>query len=73
MKKILNKKIHRLLTSKNAMRLFYLYHFIAGGFKSKKIDISFDGKKSRVEIVQNIIEKMPMGQLGHVRLGVRSP
>jgi hypothetical protein len=56
MKKFLNKKIHRLLTSKNVMKLFYLYHYMAGGFKSKKIDISFDGKKSRVEIVQNIID-----------------
>jgi hypothetical protein len=56
MKKFLKKKIHRLLTSKNVMRLFYLYHYMAGGFKSKKIDISFDGKKSRVEIVQNIID-----------------
>ena len=56
MKKLLNKKIHRLLTSKNVMKLFYFYHYIAGGFKSKKIDISFDDKKSRVEIVQNIID-----------------
>ena len=52
----LNKKIQRLLISKNTMKLFYFYHFLKGGFYSKKIDISFHGKKDRVEIVKNILK-----------------
>ena len=39
------------------MKLFYFYHFLKGGFYSKKIDISFHGKKDRVEIVKNILKK----------------
>ena len=53
----LKKKIQRLLISKNVKKLFYIYHYISGGFKSKKIDISFVGKKNRIEIVQNIINQ----------------
>ena len=52
----IKKKIQRLLVSKNTMKIFYLYHFFKGGYKSKKIDISFENKKSRVEIVNNIIK-----------------
>ena len=53
----LNKKIQRLLISKNIMKLFYFYHFLNGSFYSKKIDISFHGKKNRVVIVKNILKK----------------
>ena len=53
----LNKKIQRLLISKNIMKLFYFFHFLSGGFYSKKIAISFQGKKNRVEIVKNILKK----------------
>lgn len=53
----LKKKIQRLLVSKNVKKLFYIYHYISGGFKSRKIDISFTNKKNRIEIVQNIINQ----------------
>ena len=56
MKNFLNKKISRLLVSKNVMKIFYYYHFLKGGFKSKKIDINFSDKKTRQQIVQNIID-----------------
>lgn len=52
----LNKKIQRLLISRNFKKIYYLYHFLNGGFKSKKINISFSGKKNRIEIVQKIID-----------------
>jgi len=51
----LKKKINRLFISKNFKKLYYAYHFFTGGFNSKKIDISYSQKKSRVEIIQNII------------------
>lgn len=52
----LNKKIQRLIESKNVMKLFYFFHFINGGYKSKKIDISFHNKITRLDIVKNIIK-----------------
>ena len=52
----LNKKFQRLLISKKVMKLFYFFHFLNGGFKSKKLNISFHDKKSRIEIVKNIIK-----------------
>ena len=55
MNSYLRKKINRLLISKNFKKLYYIYHFFSGGFSSKKIDISFNQKKDRVEIIQNII------------------
>ena len=45
MKSFINKKIERLLVSKNVMKLFYLFHLLSGGFNSKKINISFEKKK----------------------------
>ena len=56
MKNYLIKKIQRLLVSKNMMKLFYLFHYLNGGSKSKSIDITFDDKKTRLEIVKNIIK-----------------
>tara|TARA_Y100000816_G_C26022746_1_gene535105 strand:- start:87 stop:809 length:723 start_codon:yes stop_codon:yes gene_type:complete len=53
--KFLQKKFHRLMVSKNVMKIFYFFHFLTGGFKSKKIDISFSDKISRIEIVKQII------------------
>jgi len=38
------------------MKLFYFFHYINGGYKSKKIDISFQDKITRLEIVKNIIK-----------------
>ncbi len=52
----LNKKIQRLLISKNIMKLFYFFHYINGGYKSKKLEISFQDKITRLEIVKNIIK-----------------
>ena len=52
----INKKFQRLLISKKVMKLFYFFHFLNGGFKSKKLNISFHNKKSRIEIVKNIIK-----------------
>jgi hypothetical protein len=56
MNNYLHKKYHRLLSSKNVMRFFYLIHYFTGGRYSKKIDISFEGKKKRSEIVKNILK-----------------
>ena len=55
MKKIFKKKLQRLLVSKNMMKILFGFHFLTGGYKSKKIDISFKNKKNRLEIVQNIL------------------
>ena len=51
----INKKIQRLLISRNFKKIYYAYHFLSGGFKSHKLDISFENKKNRIEIVQKII------------------
>lgn len=51
----LNKKIQRLLVSRRIMKLFYFFHFLSGGSKAKKINVSFEMKKKRLEIVQEII------------------
>ena len=55
MKKIFKKKLQRLLVSKNMMKILFGFHFLTGGYKSKKIDLSFKNKKNRLEIVQNIL------------------
>ena len=39
------------------MKIFYFFHFLSGGFKSKKIDVSFEGRESRIDIVKSIIDK----------------
>jgi predicted O-methyltransferase YrrM len=53
--KYLNKKFQRLLISKNVMKIFYWFHYINSGFNSKSLNISFENKKKRLEILQNII------------------
>ena len=57
MKNTIAKKIQRLLDSRNTMKIFYFFHFLSGGFKSKKIDVSFEGRESRIDIVKSIIDK----------------
>ncbi len=57
MKNLIAKKINRLLTSKNSMKIFHFFHYLLGGFNSKKIEVSFEDKKSRLEIIQNIINR----------------
>ena len=56
MKTFINKKIQRFLSSKNMMKIFYIFHYLNGGWKSKKIEIDFSNKKKRNEIVQKIID-----------------
>ena len=51
----LKKKIQSLLISRNFKKIYFFYHFLTGGFKTKRINVSFNDKKSRVEIVQKII------------------
>ena len=51
------KKIQRLLVSRNTMKIFRFFHYLGGGFKSKKINVSFNDKETRQYIVQSIIDK----------------
>ena len=37
------------------MKIIYFFHYMTGGINSKKIDIDFEGKESRIKIVQEII------------------
>lgn len=53
---LINNKIQRLLVSKKVMKFFYFFHWLSGGFKSKKINVSFHNKKDRVEIVKRVLE-----------------
>lgn len=52
----IKNKIDRLMVSKKIMRIFYFYHFITGGINSKSLDVKFENKKNRQEIVQEIID-----------------
>ena len=54
MKSFLKKKIQRFFVSKNVMKFIHFFHYIAGGFKAKKLNLSFENKKKRFEIVQRI-------------------
>lgn len=45
-----------MLVSKKVMKLFYIYHYIFGGWRSKDLNINFNNKKKRQEIVQEIID-----------------
>ena len=53
---LINNKIQRLLVSKKVMKFFYFFHWLSGGFNSKKINVSFHNKKDRVEIVKRVLE-----------------
>mgnify|MGYP005997114735 CR=1 FL=1 len=55
MKSFLKKKIQRFFVSKNVMKFIHFFHYIAGGFKAKKLNLSFENKKKRFEIVQELI------------------
>ena len=55
-KKYFNKKLQRLFISKNFMKILYFFHYIIGGRNAKDINISFDNRKKRSEIVQKIID-----------------
>ena len=45
MKNFLNKKISRLLVSKNVMKIFYYYHFLKGVLNLKKLILIFQIKR----------------------------
>ena len=68
MNSYLKKKINRLLISKNFKKLYYIYHFFSGGFNSKKIDLSFNQKKDRIEIIQNIINLKTINHIQKLEL-----
>ena len=53
----INKKLIRLKNSSKVLRLFYYYHYLFHDKKLGNIGFDFSNKKSRKEIVQNIINK----------------
>ena len=53
----LKKKYYRLLSSKNILKLFNIYHQLFGEKYLGKLDLDFSKKKNRAEIIQNIINK----------------
>ena len=55
--KYLNKKLIRLRNSSNVLKLLYYYHYLFHDKKLGNIGFDFTSKKSRLEIVQNIIKK----------------
>ncbi len=55
--KFLNKKLIRFRNSSKVLKILYYYHYF---FKDKKlgnIGFNFESKKSRLEIIQNIIKE----------------
>jgi hypothetical protein len=57
LRKYLQKKIIRLLNSKNILKLFYYYHKFFNNKGLKNIGFDFTNKKNRLFIVQDIIKK----------------
>ena len=57
LRKFLQKKIIRLLNSKNILKLFYYYHKFFNNKGLKNIGFDFTNKKNRLFIVQDIIKK----------------
>ncbi len=55
--KYLNKKLIRLINSSSILKFFYFYHYLFHDKKMGNIGFNFSSKKSRLEIVQNIIVK----------------
>jgi len=55
--KFLNKKFIRLRNSSKILKLLYYYHYFFLDKKLGNIGFNFESKKSRLEIIQNIIEK----------------
>ena len=55
--KFIKKKLIRLGNSSNILKLWYYYHFIFHDKKLGNIGLDFSSKKTRFQIVQNIIEK----------------
>jgi hypothetical protein len=55
--KYLNKKIIRLRNSSKILKLLYFYHYLFHDKKLGNLGFDFTSKKTRFEIVQNIIKK----------------
>ncbi len=55
--KYLNKKIIRLRNSSKILKLLYYYHYLFFDKKLGNVGFDFTSKKSRLEVVQSIIEK----------------
>ena len=55
--KYIKKKLIRLGNSSNVLKLWYYYHYIFHDEKLGNIGLDFSSKKSRFQIVKNIIEK----------------
>ena len=55
--KYLNKKLIRLRNSSNILKLLYYYHNLFHDKKLGSLGFDFSSKKSRLEIIQNIIKK----------------
>ena len=53
----INKKLIRLKNSSKVLKLFYYYHYLFYDKKHGNIGFDFTTKKSRLDIVQSIIEK----------------
>ena len=53
----INKKLIRLKNSSKVLKLFYYYHYLLKDKKLGNIGFDFTKKKSRKEIVQEIIKK----------------
>ena len=55
--KFLNKKLIRLRNSSRVLKLLYYYHYLFFDKKLGNIGFDFTLKKSRLDIIQNIIKK----------------
>ena len=53
--KLIKKKYHRLMGSRNMLKIFYLYHKYFGEKYLGKLDFDFTSKKNRLEIIQTLI------------------
>ena len=55
--KFIKKKLIRLANSSNVLKLWYIYHYIFHDKKLGNIGLNFSKKKSRLQIIQNIISQ----------------
>ena len=55
--KFFTKKIIRLRNSSKVLKLLYYYHYLFHDKKLGELGFDFTSKKTRFEIIQNIIER----------------
>ena len=55
--KFIHKKINRLLSSSKILKFFYFYHKLFNNSHSENLEFDFSNKKSRKQIIQEIIQK----------------